>query len=102
MQVDTKISEGRSAAAQVAESGADAWIPDDAAWTATIGAETLAPKGNGGSGKVLATSPFYLVTDAATAARIKGAGDTWLGLSDLLTTRPDGHAAGRARPVDLG
>src|SRR5690349_10012211 len=90
VQVDTRISEGRSAAAQVAESGADAWIPDDAAWTATIGAETLAPKGNGGAGRVLATSPFYLVTDAPTAARIKAAGGTWLGLSDLLTTKPDG------------
>jgi hypothetical protein len=90
VQVDTKISEGRSAAAQVAELGADAWIPDDAAWTATIGAETLAPKGNGGSGRILATSPFYLVTDPPTAARIKGAGGTWLGLSNLLTTKPDG------------
>jgi hypothetical protein len=90
VQVDTKISEGRSAAAQVAELGADAWIPDDAAWTATIGAETLAPKGNGGSGKILATTPFYLVTDPGTAARIKAAGGTWLGLSDLLTIKPDG------------
>jgi hypothetical protein len=90
VQVDTKISEGRSAAAQVAELGADAWIPDDTAWTATIAAETLAPKGNGGSGRVLATSPFYLVTDPATAGRIKAAGGTWLGLSDLLTTKPDG------------
>ena len=90
VQVDTRISEGRSAAAEVAESGADAWIPDDAAWTATIGAETLAPKGNGGSGRVLATSPFYLVTDASTAGRIKAAGGTWLGLSNLLTTSPDG------------
>ncbi len=88
IQVDTKISEGRSAAAQVAESGADAWIPDDTAWTATIGEQTLAPKGNGGSGRILAVSPFYLVTDAPTAARIKGAGGTWLGLSNLLTTQP--------------
>jgi hypothetical protein len=87
VQVDTRISEGRSAAAQVTESGADAWIPDDTAWTATIGAETLAPKGNGGSGQVLATSPFYLVTDAAAAARVKAAGGTWLGLSNLLTAK---------------
>jgi hypothetical protein len=90
VQVDVKISEGRSAAADVAQSGADAWIPDDAAWTATIGAQTLAPKGNGGAGTILANSPIYLVTDAATATRIRDAGGTWLGLANLLTANPAG------------
>ncbi len=48
---------------------ADVWIPDDAAWAGTQGVVQLAPTSTAGSGTVLATSPFYLVTDAGTARR---------------------------------
>src|SRR5262249_35549794 len=90
VQVDVRISDGRAAAGEVAQSGADVWIPDDAAWAGTTTGLGLAPAGNGGAGTVLARSPIYLVTDAATAGRVQAAGNSWLGLSNLLTANPAG------------
>ena len=60
---------GAAAAAEVAGRDADVWIPDDAAWAGTQGMAQLAPAATAGSGTVLATSPFYLVTDPGTAAQ---------------------------------
>lgn len=84
VQVDLQIIDGRSAAAQVAESHADLWIPDDASWVATMSGAALAPTGTTGSGTVLATSPIYQETDSATAQRLRSAGGTWLALATLL------------------
>ena len=64
----------RAAAAEVAARDADVWIPDDAAWAGTQGMAQLAPAPTAGAGTVLATSPFYLVTDAATAERVTADG----------------------------
>jgi hypothetical protein len=89
VELDIKISEGRSAAGDLAQSHADAWIPDDAAWSATVASGALAPAHRDGSGDVLALSPIYLVTDPATAERVKAAGSSWLGLSNLLTQPAD-------------
>ena len=44
----------------------------------------------GGAGTVLATSPIYQVTDAATGARLKAAGGSWLGLAGLVADRASG------------
>jgi hypothetical protein len=90
VQVDVRIAEGRAAAGEVAQADADAWIPDDAGWAGTTTGLGLASPGNGGSGTVLATSPIYMVTDAATAERVRAAGTSWLGLANLLTSKPTG------------
>ena len=49
------------------------------------GPARLAAPPAAGAGTVLAESPFYLVTDAATAKRVADAGGGWLGLADLVT-----------------
>ena len=90
--LDTVVVDGREAAARVAEREADLWIPDDASW-AGVARRGLLPdedEGVGGAGTVLATSPIYLVTDPATAGRIKAAGGSWLGLVSLVGTRSSG------------
>ena len=75
------VADGRTAAARVAEVGADVWIPDDAGWASNPGPTRLASE----TGTVVAESPFYLVTDEATAQRVAGAGGGWLGLAGLVT-----------------
>ena len=87
--LDTAVVDGRDAAARVAEREADVWIPDDLSWAAVARGGLLADDGKGGSGTVLATSPIYMVTDTATAARLTGAGGSWLALSKLVAA-PDG------------
>ncbi|MFL6130356.1 MAG: substrate-binding domain-containing protein [Mycobacteriales bacterium] len=89
--LDTVAVDGREAAARVAEREADLWIPDDGSW-AGLARPGLLPDedGPGGAGTVLATSPIYLVTDAGTAARLRSAGGSWLGLSGLLADRTSG------------
>jgi hypothetical protein len=82
--LDTVVVDGRGAAARVAEREADVWIPDDLSWGAVARGGLLADDGDGGSGTVLATSPIYMVTDTATAARLTGAGGSWLALSKLV------------------
>jgi Ca-activated chloride channel homolog len=82
--LDTAVVDGRDAAARVAEREADVWIPDDLAWAAVARGGLLADDGTGGSGTVLATSPIYMVTDAATAARLTSSGGSWLALSKLV------------------
>ena len=83
--LDTVVVDGRAAGARVAEREADVWIPDDASWAAVAAPGLLAEEGRGGAGTVLATSPIYMVTDRATAARVRAAGGTWLGLAGLVT-----------------
>ena len=73
----------------MAEREADVWIPDDLSWAAVARGGLLADDGDGGSGTVLATSPIYMVTDTATAARLTRAGGSWLALSKLVAS-PDG------------
>jgi von Willebrand factor type A domain/Bacterial extracellular solute-binding protein len=83
-RLDVVPADGRAAAAEMAARGADVWIPDDAAWAGTQGMAQLAPAPTAGAGTVLATSPFYLVTDAGTAERVTGVGGGWRGLDRLL------------------
>ena len=87
--LDTAVVDGRDAAARVAERMADVWIPDDLSWGAVARGGLLADDGEAGSGTVLATSPIYMVTDTATAARLTGAGGSWLALSKLVA-EPNG------------
>jgi Bacterial extracellular solute-binding protein/von Willebrand factor type A domain len=84
--LDTDVVDGRTAGARVAESEADVWIPDDVSWAAIAHGGLLADDGQGDSGTVLATSPIYMVTDTATAARLTRAGGGWLALSKLVTS----------------
>ncbi len=83
-RLDVVPADGRAAAAEVARRGAHVWIPDDAAWAGTQGMAQLAPAITAGTGTVLATSPFYLVTDAPTAERVTAEGGGWLALDRLL------------------
>ncbi|HEY7100771.1 MAG TPA: VWA domain-containing protein [Mycobacteriales bacterium] len=87
--LDTVVVDGRNAADRVAEREADVWIPDDLSWAAVASGGLLADEGKGDSGTVLATSPIYMVTDTATAARLNRAGGSWLALSKLVGS-PDG------------
>jgi hypothetical protein len=82
--LDTAVVDGRNAAERVAEREADVWIPDDLSWAAVARDGLLADEGQGSSGTVLATSPIYMVTDTATAARLNRAGGSWLALSKLV------------------
>ena len=101
--LDVTVADGRSAAARVAEVGADAWIPDDAGWAGNPGPARLAAAPAAGSGTVLATSPFYLVTDRDTAGRVtdaihdagfNSAGRLYAASRDLLGMRPKDYRAG--------
>ena len=92
VQVDVTVADGREATARVAEVGADVWIPDDAAWAGNPGPARLAAAPAAGAGTVLATSPFYLVTDRDTARRVTDAGGGWLALAHLVTRRPSAQA----------
>ena len=83
VRLDVTVADGRTAAGAAAEPSTDVWIPDDAGWASNPGAARLAE--GPAVGTVLAESPFYLVTDPATAARVTGAGGGWLGLADLVT-----------------
>ena len=84
-RLDVVPADGRAAAAAVTARGADVWIPDDAAWAGTQRATPLAAAPAAGAGTVLATSPFLLVTDAATAGRLTADGGGWLGLNRLVS-----------------
>jgi hypothetical protein len=85
VELDTVVVDGRAAADRVAERQADLWIPDDVSWAAVARPGLLAEEGAAGAGTVLATSPIYMVTDAPTAARVRAAGGSWLGLARLVT-----------------
>jgi len=84
VRLDVAVADGRSAAARVADPAVDVWIPDDAGWAGNPGPARLAT-GAAGDGTVVAESPFYLVTDEATAKRVTDTGSGWLGLAQLVT-----------------
>jgi Bacterial extracellular solute-binding protein/von Willebrand factor type A domain len=84
VRLEIEVVDGRAAAARVAELGAAVWIPDDMAWAAAAGSTTLAETPAAGSGTVVATSPIFMVTDAATGDRVRQAGGGWLGLANLV------------------
>ena len=74
VHLDVTVADGRTAAAQAAELGADVWIPDDTSWLGGADALAIAEAPAGGSGTVVATSPIYMVSDDSTAAQIEQAG----------------------------
>ena len=84
LDVTLDVVDGRAAPSRAAQLKADVWIPDDASWTAAAKRLQLAPKGTLGSGTVIATSPIFMVTDAATADRVRTAGGSWRGLAGLV------------------
>jgi len=84
VRVDVTVADGRTASARVADPAVDVWIPDDAGWAGNPGPARLAT-GAAGAGTVVAESPFYLVTDEATAKRVTDTGSGWLGLAQLVT-----------------
>ncbi|MEV8513567.1 substrate-binding domain-containing protein [Dactylosporangium sp. NPDC051484] len=95
--IDTTSADGRPAAGQLSQAAADVWIPDDAAWAALAPPGFLVPAGNEtaeqretSAGQTLATSPIVMVTDRATAEKIKTAGNGWLALANLLDTKTSG------------
>jgi von Willebrand factor type A domain len=88
VHLEVTVADGREGTARVAEVGADVWIPDDGAWAGDPGPARLAAAPAAGAGTVLATSPFYLVTDRDTARRITDAGGGWLALAHLVARRP--------------
>jgi hypothetical protein len=80
------VADGRAAPEAVERTDADVWISDDSSWTAVADSKLLAAKDVAGSGTVVAESPIYMVTDAATADRIRAAGGSWLALANLLAS----------------
>jgi hypothetical protein len=82
--LQVEVADGRRAPEVVARSDADVWIPDDSSWIAVADISLLAAEEAAGSGTVLAESPIYMVTDAATADRLRAAGGSWLALANLL------------------
>jgi hypothetical protein len=89
VRLDVTTADGRAAVKQVADTNADVWIPDDGSWVGAAGSLGLAQAPTAGAGTVLATSPFYMVTDRATGARLQRAGGGWNGLAQLIDQRPD-------------
>jgi hypothetical protein len=89
VRVDLIEADGRSAPAVAQDKDADVWIADDTAWEHVAPSGLLPPDGVHGEGTVLATSPVYMVTDAATASTLGLEGATWLGLARVLESRSD-------------
>lgn len=84
VRMDVATADGRKAVQRVAEDDADVWIPDDTSWVGSAGSLQLAQAPAAGAGTVLATSPIYMVTDQATGAELKQAGNSWTGLAGLV------------------
>jgi hypothetical protein len=84
VKLDVTIADGRAAVQRVADVDADLWIPDDGSWAGSAGSLALAQAPAADAGSVLATSPFYLVADRDTSARLQQAGAGWLGLARLV------------------
>jgi hypothetical protein len=101
VRVDVTAADGRSGIKRATELAADVWIPDDAAWIGSAGTLSVAQPPMAGAGTVLAASPFYMVTDKATGAKLTGAGSGWLGLTRLVAQDPNVHLVIRD-PVGSG
>jgi hypothetical protein len=87
VRLEVTTADGRAAVQRVADTHADVWIPDDGSWVGTAGSLSLVQAPAAHAGAVLATSPFYMVTDRATGALIDKAGGGWLGLAHLVDGR---------------
>ena len=85
LRLEVTTADGRAAVAQVAATDADLWIPDDGSWTGSAESLELAEAPAAHAGTVLAESPFYLVADKSTGARLRKAGNGWLGLSRMVS-----------------
>jgi hypothetical protein len=79
VDVQLSVADGDKAAAVVAASGADAWIPDEQSWPQLPNTLKLA----GGAGDIVATSPLYFVTQR-TAAPLPAAARSWAGLAGTM------------------
>jgi hypothetical protein len=90
--VDVTAADGRPAAGQLGELNADLWIPDDAAWASVAPPGLLATDKDKSSntGQTIASTPIFMVTDAATAEKLKSKGNSWYGLAELLDTKNSG------------
>jgi Ca-activated chloride channel homolog len=84
VRVDLIQADGQTAVAVAHDKDADVWIADDASWEHLAPPGVLAPDGQHGTGTVVGTSPFFMVTDDPTASRLGREGATWLGLASLL------------------
>jgi hypothetical protein len=84
VRLEVTTADGRAAVQRVADTRADLWIPDDGSWVGTAGSLSLVQAPAAHAGSVVATSPFYMVTDPATGAKIDKAGGGWLGLAHLV------------------
>jgi hypothetical protein len=84
VRIEMTVADGRAAVGQAAAVDADVWIPDDGSWVGPAGSLDLVQAPAAHAGTVLATSPFYMVTDPATGARLQQAGGGWRGLARLV------------------
>jgi len=80
VDVQLTVADGQHAAAVVAATKADVWIPDDASWRDLPNPVAFAANG----ATTIATSPLLFVMDAATAAGQPAAARTWDGLAAEL------------------
>jgi hypothetical protein len=101
VRLDVTAADGRSGIKRAAELAADVWVPDDAAWVGSAGTLSIAQPPMAGAGTVLATSPFYMVTDKQTGAKLTGAGGGWLGMTKLVADDKNVHLVIRD-PVGSG
>jgi hypothetical protein len=85
VRLDIEIADGQAAGELAAEAEADVWIPDDTSWAGAVSTVELDFEA-AESGRVVATSPIFMVSDQATADKLRQAGGGWLDLADLLTT----------------
>lgn len=103
VRIEVTVADGRAAAQQVSRSRADVWIPDDALWVGSATGAQLAEAPRAGAGTVLATSPVYMLTDDATAARMQeSGGGSWLGLADLVAQQDTGITLAVRDPAGSG
>jgi len=112
--VHVQTADGQGAAAAVASSGADVWIPDDVSWPNLPNPAKLAPPKTFHAGTVLATSPFYFVTQhrapplparswLGLIRALAQPGSPWqLALRDPAATGDGMVAAGALTDVELG
>jgi Bacterial extracellular solute-binding protein/von Willebrand factor type A domain len=84
VRLEVTTADGRAAVKQAAEANADVWIPDDGSWIGSAGSLGLVGAPAANAGAVVAASPFYMVADRATGARLEKAGASWSGLARMV------------------
>lgn len=100
VSVRVRAADGRGAAAIVASSDADVWVPDDLSWPKLPSAARLASTLPTGQRRVIASSPVYFVTQHAGPA-LPGGARSWLGLARTLAGPGPWHLVLR-NPADSG